>query len=113
MERTKKPKKDKKPFVITDVEGYPIIQDPAPGTIVTHSGWHPEPGILPGYPADVYIVNGQYEVDGRLSNFWTWRKILKSKSGRISLGPEVHGYGDFRECKNKYDVKILVKLAKK
>lgn len=105
MKRTKFPK----PFVITDVEGVPIIRQPAPGTIVTHTGWHPGPGILKGYPCDVYIVGGQYEVNGRISNSFYWRRVLKDSKGNITLGKTISGYGSFHECKTKYNIKVQVK----
>ena len=108
MKRTKKAK----PFQITDIFDDPIIQSPEIGTIVEHSGWAPG-DRLEGYPADVFIVSGQYYSNERLSNFWTWRKVKKDKFDHITLGPNVHGYGAFRESKNKYDLNLIVKLTKR
>jgi len=109
MKRTKKPAK---PFKPVGLEGKEIVDSPSPSSVVLHSGWSPR-GPMKGYPCDVYIVNGAFEVNGRLSNWWTWRRIIKTKNGDVSLGPEESGYGAFRVCENKYDIKVLIKREKK
>jgi len=103
MKRTK----FKEPFVVTDVEGVPIIREPFPGTIVTHTGWHPGPGILKGYPCDVYIVDGKYEEKGRVKNSFTWRRVIQSSSGGVTLGKTISGQGSFHACKNQYNLKSI------
>jgi len=114
MERSKPTKK----IVKRTDEVYPqslskeeIIEDPLPGTVVTHSGWSPDKK-LPGYPCDVYILHGHYKVDGRVSNFWHWKKVLIDKKSNITLGPEETGYGSFRESKKKYNIEIIVTSKK-
>ena len=109
MERERKSKQ--KETQVTDLQGKPIIEDPLPGTIVEHSGWSPTKK-LPGYPCDVYILHGHYLVEGRISNFWYWRKVTSDKKGNISLGPEESGYGSFHPSKHKYNIEIKISLKK-
>lgn len=82
------------------------ISSPAPGSVVIHSGWRPagRSAQMKGYPRLVYIVSGNYEVNGRISNWWTWRPILSNGT----LGKEVHGYGSFYESLDVYTIKITV-----
>ena len=103
----------KKQITKTDLEGNTVIESPNPGDIVLHTGWHPGPKLLPGYPADVLILSGHYEVEGRLSNYWHWRKINVDKKGAVSLGPKVSGYGSFSPCQNEYDTELLNQLSKR
>lgn len=42
---------------------------------------------------DVYINSGQFLSNGRVSNFWYWRRVLPNGE----LGNEDYGYGDFEE----------------
>ncbi len=108
MKRTKK-----KLTEIKDLKGNEVIESPLPGSIVEHSGWSPG-GQMKGYPCDVYIVHGQFEVvSGIISNYWTWRKILFTKPGDPFLGPEESGYGSFRTAKKQYEIKIEINLKKK
>ena len=37
----------------------------------------------------VKVVSGRYMGTYGLSNYWTWRQVLKDKT----LGPEISGYG--------------------
>lgn len=110
---TKMIQRKKKQFVKKDLEGNTIIESPNPGDIVLHTGWHPGPKTLPGYPADVIIIKGHYEVEGRLSNYWYWRKIIVDKKGELSVGPIVSGYGSFSPCNNEYDTEKLIQLSKR
>jgi len=63
------------------------IHAPASGSVVHHTGWRFEDN--PNYPCDVYVNNGQYEVNGRLSNWWTWQRVLEDGS----LADPESGYG--------------------
>jgi hypothetical protein len=100
-------------FVKRDVEGNEIIESPHPGDIVNHTGWHPGPKLLPGYPSDVLIINGAYMSEGKLSNYWNWRKITIDKKGGMTLGPIVSGYGSFIPTEVEYDTEMLLKLSKR
>lgn len=55
---------------------------------------------------DVFIDEGSFYVNGRISNFWHWRKVKKDGS----LGKQKSGYGSFRESRNEY--KIIIKVSK-
>lgn len=79
-----------------------IIQSPLIGSVVKHTGWGFESNK--NYPCDVYIESGDYEVDGRVSNYWSWRRVLKDGS----LAPTESGYGSFRKTEIKYKVSINV-----
>ena len=54
---------------------------------------------------DVYIVSGNYMVDGRTSNWWEWREVLPNGE----LGRLKKGYGWFVKSNNKYIIKIVAK----
>lgn len=57
-------------------------------------------------PYPVIINSGQYNVNGRLSNFWYWQRI--SPTGRIK--PEIeHGYGNFTVAEG-YEIQRRVKV---
>lgn len=43
---------------------------------------HPVDGVI-------YVTGGAYEIGGRVSNHWRWRKVNKDGT----LGEEGHGYG--------------------
>ena len=57
------------------------------------------------YPCDVYITQGQYLEDGRVSNFWYWRRI--QSDGSLSVNEE-SGYGSFEKT-DSYEIIITVK----
>jgi hypothetical protein len=81
------------------------ICSPFPGSVVMQDSWQAGTNKpRKGYPALVYIVDGVYEVDGRLSNWWTWRKILPN--GRLSR--KVSGYGAFYVADHVYITHITV-----
>lgn len=42
------------------------------------------------YP--VYILSGDYEINGRISNHWQWKRINKNGS----LGRSISGYNNMR-----------------
>jgi len=50
------------------------INDPRINSIVYHSGWRFENDS--NYPCHVYIISGRFYSNGRLSNSWTWKRIL-------------------------------------
>jgi len=75
------------------------ISSPAIGSIVRHSGWQPGKK-LKGYPKDILIKDGAYQVNSRISNLWTWQEVDTEKI--------VTGYGDFYESRNKYKVKTII-----
>lgn len=77
------------------------ILEPGIGTIVRHLGWWDLDPII--YPCDVYIENGHYKVDGRISNFWKWRRVHQN-----GLGIDEHGYGNFETAKHEYKIEIKV-----
>lgn len=81
------------------------IKEPEVYTIVRHTGWMTESD---NYPCDVLITNGQYYSNGRLSNFWTWRRILPDGT----LSEEECGYGDFEKSSKKYKIEIRVSVIK-
>lgn len=72
------------------------ILEPAKGSIVLHE-----------YTMkDIYIVSGDFQINGRLSNFWGWRTILDDGT----LGELETGYGGcFLESSNKYEIDIICK----
>ena len=82
------------------------VQNPKIGSIVRHTGWGTK---SKHYPCDVYIVSGQYEVGGRVSNFWKWRRVLDSNG----LGKIEKGCGDFEQTENKYEINHTVSIVKK
>ena len=66
------------------------ISSPKINSIVLFSGWEKKSEY---YPCDVYITSGQYLSNGRVSNFWYWKRILPNGD----LSEEEYGYGDFYE----------------
>lgn len=63
-------------------------------TVIQHGvPFSERPGVncVSEHPRDglVYVTGGQYEVNGRISNFWYWRKLNPDGT----LGAEGHGYG--------------------
>lgn len=70
------------------------INEPKIGTIVTRSDWGFEGDK--NYPCDVLITDGKYLSDGRLSNYWYWKRVLPNGE----LSETESGYGDFSETKN-------------
>lgn len=67
------------------------IQEPNINSVVFHTGWRYENDD--NYPCHIYIINGQKYSNGRLSNFWTWKRILPNGD----LSKEEHNYGSFME----------------
>lgn len=56
---------------------------------------------------DVYVTSGEHEVNGRVSNYYTYYII--NKSGK--LGEKKGGYGNLSPTKNEYE--IIFKLKDK
>ena len=83
-----------------DMQKGKTITSPALGSIVSYTGFNKT--IT---PYDVYIVRGDFEIGGRISNYWCWRKIKKDGT----LGKKEIGYGAFKESENKYEITITVK----
>lgn len=79
------------------------ISSPKIGTVVKHTGWGFENDS--NYPCDVLIVDGEYFVEGRISNFWSWRRVLEDGQ----LGDIERGYGYFEESDKKYKVETKIK----
>jgi hypothetical protein len=79
------------------------ITNPKINTVVRHTGWRFEND--PNYPCDVLITDGQYESNGRVGNFWRWKRILPD--GRLSN--EEQGYGSFEEAEPLYVVEVKVR----
>jgi len=55
----------------------------------------------------VLIKNGQYEVNGRLSNFWYWYELDEN----LQITEEKHGYGNFFEPLKPFNVKIKYEIS--
>lgn len=49
-----------------------------------------------GIGVPVIILDGAWERNGRLCNFWNWRNLL--------TGKKENGYGDFYELKSREDL---------
>ncbi len=49
----------------------------------------------------VLIIEGKYNVSGRVSNFWHWYDINED----LTLGVKQSGYGGFFESPNQFNVK--------
>jgi hypothetical protein len=79
------------------------INSPSTNQIVRHNGFQKDGNL--NYPCDVLIIGGDYYVGGRISNFWSWQRVLSD--GTIISEIET-GYGDFSEIENKYKVKIEI-----
>lgn len=79
------------------------ISKPGNGTVVLYLGdFHRAKKVK---PIPVYILGGQYEVDGRISNFWSWRVVLKDGT----LGEEQCGYGNFETVEHEVHGKFRVR----
>lgn len=81
------------------------IPNPKIWQVVRHAGTGFEDNE--NYPCDVIINSGNYSVDGRVSNFWYWRRILPDGS----LSDIEHGYGDFIAPEKEYEVEVTVKIT--
>lgn len=64
---------------------------------------HPTDGLI-------YITDGAMWVDGRLSNFWYWKKI--DENGALVRGAH-HGYGGPWPHVKDASIKITVTIPKK
>lgn len=53
----------------------------------------------------VIIKSGQYTVNNRISNAWTYQEVLDD----LSLGKTISDYGSFYETPIKFDVNISIK----
>jgi hypothetical protein len=81
------------------------INNPKIGTVVRHTGWGFEKNK--NYPCDVMITDGTYMSNGRLSNFWYWRRVLPDGS----LGKTECGYGSFEKSDKNYEIETRVKCV--
>ena len=84
----------------------PVILSPAINSVVRHTGFRHENNE--NYPCDVFIINGAYLSNGRVSNFWYWKRVLPNGD----LGEIECGYGSFEESDNEYEVEITIKVKK-
>jgi hypothetical protein len=80
------------------------INCPGINTIVKHTGWGFEDDK--NYPCDVLITGGQFMSNGRVSNFWYWRRILPDGV----LSEVEHGYGSFEKSNKNYKIETRVSL---
>lgn len=80
------------------------VQSPEIHSVVRHTGWGKEDNT--NYPCDVLITSGTHLSNGRVSNFWRWKRILPD--GTLSEKEE-SGYGDFEQSDKEYSVEIVVK----
>lgn len=55
----------------------------------------------------VYVTSGQFQVNGRISNYWYFHAVQEDGS----LGPQLSGYGGNWE-RVPADVTIIVKIKK-
>ena len=55
---------------------------------------------------DVYVTSGEYSIDGRISNYYTYHRIKRNGT----LGKQKAGYGGLSPAKNKYEIitRILI-----
>ena len=81
------------------------INDPKIGSVVRHTGWRFENDS--NYPCDVLITDGKYFSNGRLSNYWYWRRILPDGS----LSDTESGYGSFEETTEEYKIDTQVNVV--
>ena len=58
---------------------------------------------------DIVILEGAYEAEGRMSNFWSWKFI--NEEGY--LGFVESGYGEFYEPIYEYDEPLIIIPRKK
>ena len=78
---------------------------PKIGDIVRHGGFGYEDNK--NYPCDVKITSGSFERNGRISNFWSWKRILPD--GTIN-NVEESGYGEFYESlKGRPNIKVILR----
>jgi hypothetical protein len=79
------------------------VNSPKIGTVVRHTGW----GFVENenYPCDVLITGGQYMSNGRLINFWYWKRVLSDGT----LAETEHGYGSFEKSEKNYEIETRVK----
>lgn len=78
------------------------IKSPQIGTVVRHTGWRFEGNN--NYPCDVLITDGTYFSNGRLSNYWYWRRVLPDGN----LSEVEHGYGAFEKSSKEYRIETRV-----
>jgi hypothetical protein len=52
------------------------------------------------------ILEGQYEVNGRIKNFWTWQYI----NDDLTLGDTVSDHGNFYDFHAEYNIKAELSL---
>ena len=58
------------------------------------------------YLKPVLIRNGEYEVQGRVSNHWSWREINED----LTVGELQYGYGFFYEPHMKFITKQTIEI---
>jgi hypothetical protein len=75
-----------------------VVRNPAHGTVVLFQ--RSKNVIVP-----VYVHSGNWEVNGRISNFWYISTIRPDGT----LRPEIGEYGSFFEANKKFKVNIVVK----
>jgi len=73
--------------------------------VVFYKYWQGKDERKKAYP--VIINSGNFEVNGRISNFWRWQRI--SPTGRINPNVE-SGYGNFTEAEG-YEVTRKIKIT--
>ena len=78
-----------------------VIKKPSVNQIVFNHPWHEDDKHKKPYP--VLIVSGEYEVNGRLSNFWYWQRV--SQTGKITAKIEC-GYPHFTIAEG-YKVRVF------
>lgn len=81
-----------------------FINSPQAGSIVTRLKRDGDGNRASRYPCDVYIVKGEYLVNGKISNFWYWRRVLDNGSLAAIEG----GYGKFVESDIEYNIAITI-----
>ena len=83
-----------------------LIRDPKVGQVVFFQPWRGKNDKRKkAYP--VIIVDGAFLVDGRVSNYFSWKRL--TPTGRIKHGCGEDGYGNFFVAEGyKVETKVTV-----
>jgi len=83
-----------------------VIRDPKEGSIVFFQPWRGK-NAKRKKPYPVIIVDGAFLRDGRVSNYFSWKRL--TPTGRIKEGCGEDGYGNFTKAEGwKTEIKVTV-----